>query len=64
MFLAMNFFAAAAGAILILLLVDQPSERLRAAWVRRRLRSVSGIAGANLPKSIQSGQSMGQSTIS
>jgi hypothetical protein len=27
--LAMNFLAAAAGAVIILLLVDQPSERLR-----------------------------------
>jgi peptidoglycan/LPS O-acetylase OafA/YrhL len=39
MFLAMNFFAAAAGAILILLLVDQPSERLRAAWVASRKKT-------------------------
>jgi peptidoglycan/LPS O-acetylase OafA/YrhL len=36
MFLAMNFLVAAAGAIIILLVVDQPSERLRAAWVASR----------------------------
>jgi peptidoglycan/LPS O-acetylase OafA/YrhL len=37
--LAMNFLAAAAGALIILLFVDQPSERLRAAWVASRKKS-------------------------
>jgi peptidoglycan/LPS O-acetylase OafA/YrhL len=35
-FLAINFVVAAAGAVIILLLVDQPSERLREAWVSSR----------------------------
>jgi peptidoglycan/LPS O-acetylase OafA/YrhL len=35
-FLAMNFLVAASGAIIILLLVDQPSERFREAWVSSR----------------------------
>jgi peptidoglycan/LPS O-acetylase OafA/YrhL len=34
--LAVNLLAAAAGAIIILLLVDQPSERLREGWVSSR----------------------------
>jgi peptidoglycan/LPS O-acetylase OafA/YrhL len=34
--LGINFLAAGAGAIVILLLVDRPSERLREAWVRSR----------------------------
>jgi peptidoglycan/LPS O-acetylase OafA/YrhL len=34
--LGMNFLAAAAGAVTILLLVDRPSERLREAWVASR----------------------------
>jgi peptidoglycan/LPS O-acetylase OafA/YrhL len=34
--LAMNFFAVAVGAMILLLVVDQPSERLRAAWVSSR----------------------------
>ena len=37
--LAMNFLAAAAGAIIILLLVDQPSERFRAGWVASRKKN-------------------------
>jgi peptidoglycan/LPS O-acetylase OafA/YrhL len=37
--LAMNFLAAAAGAIIIVLLVDRPSERLREAWVASRKKS-------------------------
>jgi peptidoglycan/LPS O-acetylase OafA/YrhL len=46
LFLAINFFAAAVGAVILLLLVDQPSERLRAAWVAgRKGRRSSGVAG-------------------
>jgi peptidoglycan/LPS O-acetylase OafA/YrhL len=48
LFLAMNFFAAALGAVILLLIVDQPSERLRAAWVasrKKRLSRSSGVAG-------------------
>jgi peptidoglycan/LPS O-acetylase OafA/YrhL len=37
--LAINFVTAAAGAIIILLLVDRPSERLREAWVASRKKS-------------------------
>lgn len=37
--LAMNLLTAAGGAVIILLLVDQPSERLREAWVASRKRS-------------------------
>jgi len=44
--LAMNFLAAAAGAVIILLLVDQPSERLRAGWVASRKKNAK--ARANL----------------
>jgi hypothetical protein len=42
----MNFLAAAAGAAIILLLVDQPSERLRAGWVASRKKNSK--AGENL----------------
>jgi peptidoglycan/LPS O-acetylase OafA/YrhL len=37
--LAVNFLAAVVGAIIILLLVDHPSERLREAWVASRKRN-------------------------
>jgi peptidoglycan/LPS O-acetylase OafA/YrhL len=40
--LAMNFLAVAAGAMILLLVVDQPSERLRAAWVSRRKKNRRG----------------------
>jgi peptidoglycan/LPS O-acetylase OafA/YrhL len=38
-FLAINFLVAVAGAVIILILVDQPSERLREAWVASRKKS-------------------------
>jgi peptidoglycan/LPS O-acetylase OafA/YrhL len=47
LFLALNFAVAAAGAVVIHLLVDQPSERLRAAWVAGRRGSVSVSVSAS-----------------
>jgi len=51
--LALNFLAAAAGAVIILLFVDQPSERLREGWVASRKKNPrvpvrEGLAQASL----------------
>src|ERR1700693_4149463 len=47
--LTINFFAASAGAVIILLLVDQPLDRLRTRWVASRKNRCgnqkSGVAG-------------------
>jgi hypothetical protein len=48
--LAMNFLAAGVGAVIIRLLVDQPSERLGEAWVASRKRKREGHGGGNLPQ--------------
>jgi peptidoglycan/LPS O-acetylase OafA/YrhL len=43
--LSINFLAASAGAVIILLVVDQPLDRLRARWVGARRAGVTGVAG-------------------
>jgi peptidoglycan/LPS O-acetylase OafA/YrhL len=43
--LSINFLAAAAGAVIILLVVDQPLDRLRTRWVEGRKAGVTGVAG-------------------
>jgi peptidoglycan/LPS O-acetylase OafA/YrhL len=42
--LSINFLAASAGAVIILLVVDQPLDRLRARWVGARRAGVTGVA--------------------
>jgi peptidoglycan/LPS O-acetylase OafA/YrhL len=42
--LSINFLAASAGAVIILLVVDQPLDRLRVPWVGARKAGVIGVA--------------------
>jgi peptidoglycan/LPS O-acetylase OafA/YrhL len=56
--LGINFIAAAAGAIVILLLVDRPSERLREAWVAAR--KDSSRASGKLPLASQVSPGFGE----